>query len=63
MKKKQTLLWSLVLLLIFLLSQDYFFISWSGRPNILGLPDWIFWFALVHILFIGSLYWFTKKHH
>ena len=62
MKSKHSILWSIIFLLIFLLSQDYLFIKWDNTPMIWGLPNWITWFAFVHLLFIAVFYWFAKKH-
>ena len=61
MSKKTQVFWSLIFILIFLLSQDYLFASWEGRPNLLGLPNWIIWFGFVQLLFLGTLYFFAKK--
>ena len=58
MKKKDGIIWSIFFIGIFLLSQDYLFITWEERPTILGFPIWLGWFAFVHVLFITAFYWF-----
>jgi len=60
--KKNKGLWLSLFVLIFLLSQDYLFISWEGKPALLGFPIWIVWFAFVHLLFIVGFYFFSKKY-
>ncbi|MEL6719496.1 MAG: hypothetical protein AAFP82_12335 [Bacteroidota bacterium] len=62
MRKKSGLLWGLVFVLLFLLSQDYLFMDWNNVPKWLGLPSWIAWFAFVHLLFIGVFYFFSKRY-
>ena len=62
MKKKDSILWSILFIFIFLLSQDYLFINWEKTPAILGFPVWLSWFAFVHLLFITTFYFFAKKH-
>ncbi|MEN0047787.1 MAG: hypothetical protein AAF806_12065 [Bacteroidota bacterium] len=62
MLKKSGLLWGLVFTIVFLLSQDYLFIDWDNATSLFGLPKWVSWFAFVHLLFIGTLYFFAKKH-
>lgn len=62
MKKKDGILWSILFICIFLLSQDYLFINWEGMPTVLGFPAWLSWFAFVHLLFITVFYFFAKKH-
>jgi len=62
MKSKNGFLWFVIFIAIFLLSQDYLFVSWEGKPDVLGLPAWIGWFALVHLLFIATFYLFAKKY-
>lgn len=55
-------LWAIAFLVIFLLSQDYFFIKWEPNVGALGLPNWMFWFVGVHIVFIITFYFFSKKY-
>ena len=62
MKNKNGIFWSIAFIVIFLLTQDYLFTKWKGRPSILGFPIWIFWFAIVHLLFILVFYFFAKKY-
>ena len=62
MIKKHWILWSFVFIIIFLLSQDYLFTSWEEKPGTLGFPNWLGWFAFVHLLFIGTLYLYSKRH-
>ena len=62
MKNKNGILWGIALIAIFLLSQDYLFITWEGKPAILGFPNWLAWFALVHLLFIFVFFLFSKKY-
>ena len=62
MKNKNGLLWCIIFIVIFLLSQDYLFIEWTGKPNLFGFPNWLAWFALIHLLFIFVFFLFSKKH-
>ena len=62
MKKKDGLLWTLLFICIFLLSQDYLFMNWKGTPAVLGFPVWLSWFVFVHLLFITAFYFFAKKY-
>jgi cation transport ATPase len=62
MKNRNRFLWMTLFILIFLLSQDYLFVSWEGKPAVLGFPGWIGWFAFVHVLFIAAFYFFAKKY-
>ena len=62
MKIQSRFLWAGLFIITFLLSQDYLFVSWEGKPAILGFPSWLGWFALVHLLFIGAFYFFAKNY-
>jgi len=62
MKRKNPFLWIALFILIFLLSQDYLFMSWEGHVGTLGFPKWIAWFVFVHILFVGAFYFFAKNY-
>lgn len=62
MKKYSALFWALAFCFVFILSQDYLFTSWGIRTGILGFPNWLGWFIIVHLLFIALFYWFTKKY-
>ena len=62
MKTKGSILWIILFVLIFLLSQDYLFTSWEAKPSFLGFPSWLGWFVFVHLLFIGAFYFFSKKY-
>jgi len=61
-KNKNGILWCIAFVILFLLSQDYLFIRWKGTPSILGLPSWIGWFVVVHLLFIVVFYLFAKRY-
>lgn len=61
MRYKNGIGWSLAFVLVFLLSQDYFFQKWSPSTSLLGLPGWLFWFMGVHVVFIVLFYFFSKK--
>ena len=54
--------WFLVFLALFLLTQDYLFASWTPKPALLGLPNWLYWFVAIHVIFILTFYFFTKKY-
>ena len=59
MVKKQ-IIWILTFSLIFLATQDYLFItSWSDTLW-LGLPNWLFYFIGIHVLFIIAIYRLSK---
>ena len=62
MRRKLGIFWFFLFSLIFLLSQDYLYVRWLSVPEYLGFPSWLFWFALVHLLFIAVFYWFSKKY-
>ncbi|HHM20678.1 MAG TPA: hypothetical protein ENJ20_01530 [Bacteroidetes bacterium] len=47
---------------IFLLTQDFLFVKWDARPMLMGLPNWLFWFVAVHVIFIVAFYFFTKSY-
>jgi len=62
MKNKNGILWTLAFLLVFFLSQDYLFLTWEKGTTFLGFPNWLGWFAMVHVLFIIVFYFFSKKY-
>jgi len=59
---KKGLFWILVFVFSLILSQDYLFVSWSGNPEFLGFPSWLFYFILIQIAFIGIYHWFSKTY-
>lgn len=61
MKNRKGLLWSTAFAIIFLLSQDYLYTSWSVSTSFLGFPNWLGWFMLIHILFILVFAYFAAK--
>lgn len=58
--KKKGFLWLLVFIFIILLSQDYLFVDWELKSSLFGFPQWIFYFILIHILFIVAYALFMK---
>lgn len=58
---KKSIFWAISFALIFLLSQDFLFASWTRNAGFLGFPDWLFYFILVQILWIIGFYFFSKK--
>lgn len=62
MKRKLSIIWSMIFMMTFLLSQDYLYVIWENTPSILGFPIWVFWFGVVHLVFIGFFYFFAKKY-
>lgn len=56
------LLWIILFLFIFLLSQDYLFVNWTVNADLGGLPNWLWWFVGVHLLFIFVFHIFIKKY-
>ncbi len=53
--------WIILFSVIFLLSQDYlFFIKWPDKL-FGGFPVWIFYFMLVHVIFIFAIYRLAVK--
>jgi len=62
MRKKRGIYWSLAFLLVFILTQDYLFVDWESSPQFLGFPNWLFWFAGLHVLLMVVFYWFSNKY-
>ena len=54
--------WLTGFLFVFFLTQDYLFINWETEISFLGLPNWLFWFMGVHVLFLIVLAFFSKKY-
>ena len=53
--------WILLFSVIFLLAQDYLlFIEWPEQL-VGGFPVWIFYFMLVHMIFIYAIYRLAVK--
>ncbi len=53
--------WIILFSVIFLLSQDYLlFIEWPEKL-LGGFPVWIFYFMLVHVIFIFAIYRLAAK--
>ena len=62
MRKGQSILWAVVFVVIFLMSQDYLFMTWERGMGLLGLPNWVYWFGLVHLIFVSALALFAKYY-
>ncbi len=62
MKIRSDLRWFLLFGGLFLLTQDYLFHGWRASSTFLGLPGWLFYFAGVHLLFVGVFLWFSRSH-
>ena len=62
MKNKQGYFWVTIFIIIFLLSQDYLFTERIAATGVLGFPSWLGWFMMVHVVFIGAFYFFSKKY-
>ncbi len=60
MKNTNNLLWTAIFLFIIGLTQSNLFIDYETAPSWFGLPQWIWWFILFHILFIIALSFFVK---
>jgi len=61
MNKTQPAIWSLLFILVILLSQDYVFFDWD-ETQISGFSKWMGWFIFVQLLFLFLLYWFSNKY-
>ncbi len=55
------LFWPFLFLLIILLTLSHLVVDFSPTPWFLGLPLWLYWYALLHTLFIGGLLIYIKK--
>ena len=60
--QQRFIFWGILFGVVFLLTQDYLVVAWEVEPLLLGLPNWLFWFVGVHVLFIFIFYFFTKKY-
>lgn len=63
MKRKQDLLmYILAFAGVFVLSLDFW--SWhdTNRPNVFGLPSWIYYYILIQIIFVILLMLFTVTY-
>jgi len=49
-------------MLIFLLTQDYLWNQSKPEIGFLGMPEWLFWFVDVHIVFLLIFIFFSKKY-
>jgi len=54
--------WFIVFLSIFLATQDYFFFNWTEKTAFLGFPDWLFYFFILHLVFVCIFIIFSKKY-
>jgi hypothetical protein len=55
--------WIVCFICLFLLSQ-FNPLGIRGKPELVfGLPDWLYWFLFVHLLFIVAIYFMTKALH
>ncbi|MCR9286760.1 MAG: hypothetical protein NXI23_05135 [Bacteroidetes bacterium] len=55
-------LWVFGFMLIFLLTQDYLWNQSKPEIGFLGMPEWLFWFVDVHIVFLLIFIFFSKKY-
>ena len=62
MKNKNGFLWAVAFIFLLFLTQDYLFTTWESGTSILGFPNWLGWFMLIHFLFIIVFYFFSKKY-
>ncbi len=54
--------WILTFVIIFILTQDYFFFNWDTGPAWLGLPNWLGWFVGLHLLLVLEFLRFQKNY-
>ena len=61
MSKKNYLIWFILLIYIFILSNDYW--NWNkSNPIILGLPLWMIYFIILTLLTSFAFYLFSKYY-
>jgi len=58
--QKSKSLWVGLFLLLFLLTQDYLFISWPQKTTLAGFPIWLIWFVAIHAIFVLIFFFFAK---
>lgn len=61
MSRRSRWVWTLIFMVLFLLSQDYLFTSWPKETGWGGFPIWLAWFVFVHALFIAVYYFFANR--
>ena len=59
--QKRNLIWTLVFLLIFLLTQSHHLFNYSSNPGLFGLPSWLWWFMSFHVLLVVALLIYAKE--
>jgi hypothetical protein len=60
--RRDTILWMSLFALLIILSLDYWWWGAVTRLGPLGLPSWVFYFALLQIALAAGLYFFSKHH-
>lgn len=59
---KKGYFWIVLFVLIFLLSQDYWYVQWPEQLGWLGFPVWLWCFGGFHVLLIIAIYFFAKQY-
>ncbi len=54
--------WLISFAIIFLFTQSCFFPQVQPIPSLFGLPNWLYLSMAIHVLFILTFYFFTKKY-
>jgi hypothetical protein len=50
-----------IFLCILLLTQSNLWINYDSSPALFGLPAWLCYFIIFHILFVIALFFFVKR--
>jgi len=58
--KGSKIIWTFVFLFVLGLTQLNKYMEF-GEADLLGIPFWVWYFILVHIIFIVALYFFSKS--
>ncbi len=54
--------WTIIFVVIFLLSQDFLFWKHPVTLGWLGLPGWIYWFVILQVVLVVALVAFAKTY-
>lgn len=62
LKHRWGALWALLFTLIFLLSQSNLLIDYTAQPGLLGFPNWLWIYGLIHAALLLVLWVFIKQY-
>lgn len=58
--QKKPIFWIAIFFIFLILTQITSFIDFGMNTSVLGLPNWLFYFSAVHVLFVVLLFYFDQ---